>query len=109
MLTNRLKDEDIDHQILSLVEELKIQIKHSTSRLQKLKSRHFKLTREIEDKFHKKWGRLFKEQQELSRFGAQVRQYACIYTDHIRNFLHYGANHLFIAHKVRMTHEFDLE
>lgn len=110
MLKNRLKHEgEVDHQMLALVEELKNQIKHSTSRLQKLKTRHFKLTREIEDKFHKKWGRLFKEHHELSRFGAQVRQYACIYTDHIRNFLHYGANHLFIAHKELMTHEFELD
>lgn len=110
MLKNRIKhDKDADHQLLALVEDLKAQIKHSTSKLQKLKTRHFKLIREIEDKFHKKWGRLLQENQELSRFGAQVRQYACIYTDHIRNFLHYGANHLFIAHKERMTHEFDLD
>lgn len=110
MLKNRLKHQkEVDQHMLALVDELKAQIKHSTSRLQKLKLRHFKLTRDIEDKFHKKWGRLFKENQELSRFGAQVRQYACIYTDHIRNFLHYGANHLFIARKERMTHEFDLD
>lgn len=111
MLQNRLiaNEDEGDQELHLLLEELKYEIRHSTSKLQKLKSRHLKLNREIEDQFHARWGRLFKENQELSRFGAQVRQYACIYTDHIKNFLHYGANHMFFARKEQMTHEFDLE
>lgn len=111
MLQNRLivESNNIDPNMLGLIEELKQEIRHSTNVLQKLKERHLKLNHEIENNFHHRWGRLFKENQELSRFGAQVRQYACIYTDHIKNFLHYGANHMFFARKERMTHEIDLE
>lgn len=111
MLQNQFQQKGLeeDENLLILMEHLKHEIKHSTSILQKLKERHLKLNREIEDKFHPTWGRLFRENQELSRFGAQVRQYACIYTDHLKNFLHYGANHTFFARKEMMTHEIDLE
>lgn len=109
IIENSRKDNESDPHLVELLEELKKEIKRSTSKLQKLKTRHLKLSNDLEKKFHPHWGRLFKENQELSRFGAQVRQYACIYTDHIKNLLHYGANHLFIARKEQMTHELDLE
>lgn len=111
MLQNRLdhRAKDIDDHMMFLIEELKSQIKHATASLQKLKTRHLRLNREIDNKFNDRWGRLFKENQHLSRFGGQVSQYACIYTDHIRNFLHYGANHIFFSHKEQMSHELDLE
>lgn len=107
-LQNRVGEMD-QSQSLIVVNEIKTQIKSLTNRLLKLKKRFALANRELEDHFHPTWGRLFRESQELSRFGAQVRQYACIYTDHVRNFLRYGANHTFFAHKERMSHELDLE
>lgn len=98
-----------DNEYSPMIDEIKIQIKTLTHRLLKLKQRYAVANRDIENRFHPLWGRLFRESQELSRFGAQVRQYACIYTDHIRNFLRYGANHTFFAHKESMSHELDLE
>jgi 5'-nucleotidase len=110
MLYRHLSDkpDDDQHQRI-LIEELREQIKNSTATLQKLRRRYFELNQAVDDKFHHRWGRLFSENQELSRFGAQVMQYACIYTDHIKNFLHYGANHVFMARREQMTHEIDLE
>lgn len=103
------KTHNSEQQSLLIIPEIKTHIKSLTNRLQRLKLRYALLNRELENRFHPVWGRLFRESQELSRFGAQVRQYACIYTDHIRNFLRYGANHTFFAHKERMSHELDLE
>jgi 5'-nucleotidase len=107
LLQNRVSQDQ--SQSLIVVNEIKTQIKSLTNRLLRLKQRYAAANRKLEDKFHHSWGRLFRESQELSRFGAQVRQYACIYTDHVRNFLRYGANHTFFAHKEPMSHEVDLE
>lgn len=108
MLQNPLQGEDLDEQeALKLLDLIQNEIKQATSLLKHLTIRYAQLNRIIDDQFHPRWGRLFRERRELSRFGAQVRQYACIYTDHVKNFLHYGANHNFLARKVHMSHEMD--
>lgn len=92
---------------VNLQAELEREITIATNLLRELSGRHQELSRRVENKYHPLWGRLLREAQGLSRFGAQVRQYACIYTDHVRNFLHYGDNHIFFAKKVLMSHEMD--
>jgi 5'-nucleotidase len=109
LLTMLQNQPDKDEEQTGFIEELKREIRRSTSLLRELKERYTKLNHDLEHNFHPVWGRLFREEQELSRFGAQVRQYACIYTDHVKNFLHYGANHTFFAKKMQMSHEMDDE
>jgi 5'-nucleotidase len=112
MLQSRLAQKDylaLKKDLVPFFKTIKSQIKYLTNKLQKLNIKHAQTNRALEDKFHKAWGRLFKEDLELSRFGAQVRQYACVYTDNIKNFLHYGTNHTFFTKKERMTHEIDIE
>ena len=52
-----------------------------------------------------RWGPLFREGNELSRFGHQVRDFACIYTGHVTNLLHYPLNTYYRAPMERMPHE----
>ena len=55
--------------------------------------------------YHPKWGPLFREGNEISRFGHQVKDFACIYTSRVSNLLHYPANTYFRAPRERMPHE----
>jgi HAD superfamily 5'-nucleotidase-like hydrolase len=51
------------------------------------------------------WGPLFREGSEMSRFAHQVRDFACIYTSHVSNFLHYSPDHYFRSPADLMPHE----
>ncbi|MEI6805882.1 MAG: HAD-IG family 5'-nucleotidase [Myxococcaceae bacterium] len=59
----------------------------------------------LERRFHPFWGELFHEHHDLSRFGAQVRAYACIYTGKVTNFLHYSPLHTFRKKGELMSHD----
>ncbi|MEE2789723.1 MAG: HAD-IG family 5'-nucleotidase [Myxococcota bacterium] len=64
---------------------------------------------EIEDRvdgaFNPYWGRVFREGNEASQFGAQVQSYAGIYTSRVSNFLAYSPNQVFRSPLERMPHE----
>jgi hypothetical protein len=59
----------------------------------------------LERRFHPFWGELFHEHHDLSRFGAQVRDYACIYTGKVTNFLHYSPLNTFRKQGELMSHD----
>ncbi|MGD9752909.1 MAG: HAD-IG family 5'-nucleotidase [Acidimicrobiia bacterium] len=59
----------------------------------------------IDHSFHPYWGSLFKAGSELSSFGAQVEQYAWLYTERVSNLGRYPANHFFRSPRARMAHE----
>lgn len=59
----------------------------------------------VDQSFHAHWGALFKTGPEVSCFGDQVEQYACLYTDRVSNLLHYSAAHYFRGPRDRMPHE----
>jgi len=63
------------------------------------------LSRVIDEGHNRYWGSLFREGNENSRFGRQVREFACIYTSRVSNFLAYSGNTYFIAPEERMPHE----
>ena len=46
--------------------------------------------RRASHRFHPFWGSLLKEENEQSSFGAQVEEYACVYTSRVSNFLFYS-------------------
>lgn len=60
---------------------------------------------ELELRFHPHWGRLFRERNEMSRFGAQVAWYACIYTGKLTNLLQYSPLHIFKSANELMSHD----
>jgi HAD superfamily 5'-nucleotidase-like hydrolase len=51
------------------------------------------------------WGPIFREKSETSRFGHQVKDFACIYTSRVSNFLNYPWDHYFQSPGSFMPHE----
>jgi 5'-nucleotidase len=60
---------------------------------------------ETANHFNPYWGALFREKSELSAFGAQIEDYACVYTGCVSNFLHYSPDYYFRSPRDRMAHE----
>ena len=63
------------------------------------------LEREVSIAHNPYWGPTFREGNKMSRFGRQVREFACVYTSRVSNFLHYPVNYYFIAPPERLPHE----
>jgi HAD superfamily 5'-nucleotidase-like hydrolase len=59
----------------------------------------------IADAFNPRWGMLFRDRGELSAFGAQVEDYACVYTSRASNFRFYSPAWYFRSPRDRMAHE----
>ena len=60
---------------------------------------------ELDLRFHRYWGSLMKEAVELSSFGSQVEEYACVYTSRVSNFALYSPLHHFRSPRDTMPHE----
>jgi HAD superfamily 5'-nucleotidase-like hydrolase len=63
------------------------------------------LRRRIDDRFHPRWGSLLKEGNELSLFGHQVSEYACVYTSRVSNLLAYSPHQYFRSPYDKLHHE----
>lgn len=76
-----------------------------TKRLDELVQHIIDLETQIDTAYHPSWGEIFTELGEISRFGDQVRDFACIYTSRVSNFLLYPEDYTFKAMRERMAHE----
>ena len=74
-------------------------------RLRQLESEITLIDRRIDQRFHPFWGSLLKEGNEQSSFGAQVEEYACLYTSRVSNFLAYSPQQYFRSPRDVMAHE----
>jgi HAD superfamily 5'-nucleotidase-like hydrolase len=63
------------------------------------------IERRVDQRFHAFWGSLLKEENEESSFGAQVEEYACLYTSRVSNFLLYSPQQYFRSPRDEMAHE----
>jgi hypothetical protein len=63
------------------------------------------LARRVDNTFHPYWGSIFKLGVELSSFGDQVENYACLYTTRVSNLLSYSPLHFFRSPRDFMPHE----
>jgi len=63
------------------------------------------IERRTDQRFHPFWGSLLKEENEESSFGAQVEEYACLYTSRVSNFLFYSPQQYFRSPRDEMAHE----
>jgi len=63
------------------------------------------IERHVDHRFHPFWGSLLKEENEQSSFGAQVEEYACVYTSRVSNFLFYSPQQYFRSPRDEMAHE----
>ena len=68
-------------------------------------SRRGRLEYEIQRSYNKYWGSVFKEGNEVSRFGRQVERYACIYTSKVSNLIFYSPSQYFRSPRHWMAHE----
>jgi len=63
------------------------------------------IDRRADQRFHPFWGSLLKDENEESSFGAQVEEYACLYTSRVSNFLFYSPQQYFRSPRDEMAHE----
>ncbi len=75
------------------------------ARLRAVDAQYSRLEEEVDAAFHPFWGSLFKSGPEVSSFGDQVEEYACLYTTRVSNFLPYSPMHYFRSARDRMPHE----
>lgn len=78
--------------------ELNAQLKELNVRAQALETT-------IANDFNPAWGQIFRDRAELSAFGAQVEDYACVYTSRVTNFRSYSPSFYFRSPRDRMAHE----
>ncbi|MDY7104559.1 MAG: HAD-IG family 5'-nucleotidase [Actinomycetota bacterium] len=74
-------------------------------RIRSLEERREELEERVASAYHPWWGSLFWAGSELSSFGAQVEQYAWLYTDRVSNLAGYSPLHYFRSPRGRMVHE----
>jgi 5'-nucleotidase len=59
----------------------------------------------IDRAYNSRWGSLFREGNESSRFGHQLKDFACLYTSRVSNFLHYPWNYYYQSPVGYMPHD----
>ena len=59
----------------------------------------------IDRAYNARWGSLFREGNESSRFGHQLKDFACLYTSRVSNFLHYPGNYYYQSPVGYMPHD----
>ena len=65
------------------------------------------LRRKVEAAYNPHWGSVFREGNEASRFGNQLKDFACVYTSDVENFLHYPWNYYFQSPVSVMPHDLE--
>jgi HAD superfamily 5'-nucleotidase-like hydrolase len=75
------------------------------ARLRALIAEHREIERRVEMGANRYWGLLFSEGSEMSLFGKQVEDYACVYTSRVSNFLYYSPVQYFRSPRYLMPHE----
>ena len=63
------------------------------------------LRKKIDRAYNPFWGSIFRERNESSRFGHQLKDFACLYTSRVSNFLHYPMNYYFQSPIGYMPHD----
>jgi 5'-nucleotidase len=63
------------------------------------------LRKKIDQAYNPAWGSIFREGNESSRFGHQLKDFACLYTSRVSNFLHYPMAYYFQSPVGYMPHD----
>ncbi len=90
---------------LRSLEELAASIALLDHRAASLAGRIRSLRRRVEAAYNPHWGSVFREGNEASRFGHQLKDFACVYTARVTNFLHYPWNYYFQSPQSVMPHD----
>jgi hypothetical protein len=86
-------------------QELQLRLQTLQEEVAAVKVKLHSLDVELESHFNENWGKLFKSGEINSRFGQQVKDFACIYTSAVRNFLAYPESMYFRSPREIMPHE----
>jgi len=84
------------------IDRVRGRLRHADTELQAIERR-------VDGRFHPFWGSLLKEENEESSFGAQVEEYACLYTSRVSNFLAYSPQQYFRSPRDEMAHELNAD
>lgn len=87
------------------VEEVRQSLGSLEDQHRTLRRRTSDLERHLAMRLNPTWGSVFKQGSSKSVFGAQVDDFACIYTSRVSNFALYGTNHYFRVIRDPMMHE----
>jgi hypothetical protein len=90
--------DDLQHQVRTNLDMHKRALREVGQQVEELETA-------IDRHFNPTWGRVFKEGHELSRYGSQVEEYACIYTSRVSNFAYYSPLEYFRTPRDLMPHE----
>lgn len=98
-----------DDALVQAIEVNRQRVKRAVERVRGLMRHVDAESREIDERvdrrFHRYWGPLLKEGTELSSYGDQVQDYACVYTAKVSNLLYYSPIQYFRSPRDLMPHE----
>jgi 5'-nucleotidase len=92
-------------EIAERIQEIPEQIHDLEARTPQLERELAALRLKIDRAYNPRWGSLFREGNESSRFGHQLKDFACVYTSRVSNFLHYPWNYYFQSPVGYMPHD----
>jgi 5'-nucleotidase len=92
-------------EIAARIHEIPEQIQDLEARIPELERELAALRVKIDRAYNPRWGSLFREGNESSRFGHQLKDFACVYTSRVSNFLHYPWNYYFQSPVGYMPHD----
>ena len=94
-----------DFEIAKRIEEIPDQIAEMEKRSLVLAGEVESLQVKIDRAYNPRWGSLFREGNESSRFGHQLKDFACVYTSRVSHFLHYPWNYYYQSPVGYMPHD----
>lgn len=92
-------------EISSRIQEIPDQIAELDKRGTELEGEIESVRVKIDRAYNSRWGSIFREGNESSRFGHQLKDFACVYTSRVSNFLHYPWNYYFQSPVGYMPHD----
>jgi HAD superfamily 5'-nucleotidase-like hydrolase len=92
-------------EIAARLQSIPEEIKHIEQRSVEMDPEIEELRMKIDRAYNPYWGSIFREGNESSRFGHQLKDFACLYTSRVSNFLHYPMNYYFQSPIGYMPHD----
>ena len=93
------------HEIGSRIAEIPEQVAALERRSVELQGEIDGLRIKIDRAYNQRWGSLFREGNESSRFGHQLKDFACLYMSRVSNFLHYPSDYYYQSPVGYMPHD----
>lgn len=105
-IEDHLEDLNLEReQLLSVAGADSVVLENLDDLLKASLARRALLRRRAEAVLNPHWGSVFREGRAASRFGAQIRDVACIYTSRVSNLRPYPADRFFVSARERLPHE----